>query len=219
MQGASAMTRGGRRERQVESLRRCIATGGERPKAELIRFVVGPNGQVAPDLAGKLPGRGIWVSAERAALERAAAKRLFARAAKRPVEVPEGLADLVEAGMARRVTDLISLARKAGQAVTGYEKVKAWIDEGRARALIQAADGSPRGKTKLRLPPDEGPTIGCLTAGELGLSFGRTRAIHAALGGGGLTARIVEDAGRLSGLRANVGAAAPERTNGSHERQ
>jgi predicted RNA-binding protein YlxR (DUF448 family) len=213
------MTRGGRQDERGESLRRCIATGAERPKAEMVRFVVGPEGQLAPDLAGKLPGRGIWVSADRAALDRAVKKRLFARGAKRPVEVPEGLADLVEAGLARRVTDLISLARKAGQAVTGFEKVKAWVDEGRARALIQAADGSARGKTKVRLPPEDGPTIGCLTSGELGLSFGRARAIHAALGGGGLTARIVQDAGRLSGLRASIGAAAPERTNGSHERQ
>ena len=216
------MTRGGRRheaEQAKESLRRCIATGTQRPKSVLIRFVVSPDGTVVPDLAGKLPGRGIWVSAERAALERAVQRKLFARAAKQAVAVPEGLVDAVETGLARRVTDLISLARKAGDAVTGYEKVRAWLDEGRAQVLIQAADGSERGKTKLRLPAGDGPTIGCLTAGELGLSFGRERAIHAALGGGGLTARIVEDAGRLSGLRASIGASAPERTKDSHERQ
>jgi len=216
------MTRGGRRrgtEDTAESRRRCIATGTERPKSALIRFVVAPDGTVVPDLAGKLPGRGIWVSADRAALARAVQRKLFARAAKAAVTVPEGLVDGVDSGLARRVTDLISLARKAGEAVAGYEKVRAWIDEGRARVLIQAADGSERGKTKLRLPAREGPTIGCLSAGELGLSFGRERAIHAALGGGGLTERIVEDAGRLSGLRASIGASAPERTKDSHERQ
>jgi hypothetical protein len=216
------MTRGGRKraaEDAEESRRRCIATGAERPKSALIRFVVAPDGMVVPDLAGKLPGRGMWVSADRAALARAVQRKLFPRAAKGAVTVPEGLIDAVEAGLARRVTDLISLARKAGEAVTGYEKVRAWINEGRASALIQAADGSERGKTKLRLPAGEGPTIGCLTAGELGLSFGRERAIHAALGGGGLTERIVEDAGRLSGLRASIGASVPERTKDSHERQ
>jgi hypothetical protein len=213
------MTRGGRTKDRETPERRCIATGAEAPKAGLVRFVIGPDGSVVPDLAGKLPGRGIYVSADTAALEKAARKNLFARSAKQPARVPDGLADLVEAGLARRVVDLISLARKAGAAVTGYEKVKGWLDEGRARALIQAADGSERGKTKLRLPPEEGPTIGCLTAGELGLSFGRARAIHAALGGGGLTTRIVEDAGRLAGLRADIGARAPERTKNSHERQ
>jgi hypothetical protein len=216
------MTRGGRKrgtQDGAESRRRCIATGAERPTTALIRFVVAPDGTVVPDIAGKLPGRGMWVSADRAALTRAVQRKLFARAAKRAVTVPEGLVDAVETGLARRVTDLISLARKAGAAVAGYEKARAWIDAGRAHALIQAADGSERGKTKLCLPAEEGPTIGCLTAGELGLSFGRERAIHAALGGGGLTARIVEDAGRLSGLRASIGASAPERTKDSHERQ
>lgn len=217
------MTRGGRKsDREAPSLRRCIVTGAEKPKAELIRFVVGPEAQVVPDLAEKLPGRGIWVSSERAALEKAATKKLFSRSAKAQVAVPEGLCDAVEAALTRRVTDLLSLARKAGGAVSGYEKVKGWLEEGRAHALLQAADGSERGKTKLKLPPDEGPTIGFLTAGELGLSFGRDRVIHAALGGGGLTARIVLDAGRLAGLRASestgIGASAPERTKNSHER-
>jgi len=213
------MTRGGRKRERDEPIRRCIATGVEVSKDRLIRFVVGPGGEAVPDLAGKLPGRGIWVSADRAALEKAAKKNLFARSAKQGVTVPDGLADTVEAGLARRVVDLISLARKAGDAVTGYEKVKAWVDSGRAAALIQAADGSERGRTKINLPPEDGPTIGCLTSGELGLSFGRARAIHAALGGGGLTARIVEDARRLAGLRASIGAPAPERTKNSHERQ
>jgi predicted RNA-binding protein YlxR (DUF448 family) len=189
----------------------------------MIRFVLGPDGEAVPDLAEKLPGRGMWVTAERDALERAVARKLFSRSAKQPVAVPDGLVDAVEAALSRRVTDLLSLARKAGQAVSGYEKVKGMVDDGRARVLLQASDGSERGKTKINLPPEEGPTIGCLSAGELGLSFGRDRVIHAALGGGGLTARIVEDASRLAGLRvsdrASIGAPAPERTKNSHERQ
>jgi len=214
------MTRGGRaRPAEAEPTRRCIATGAERPKAALVRFVVGPDDTVVPDLAAKLPGRGIWVAAERAALERAVKKKLFSRAAKRQVAVPPDLADTVEAGLARRVTDTLSLARKAGEAIAGYEKVRAALDQGWARALLQAADGSPRGKTKLRLAPEDGPTIGCLSAGELGLSFGRDHVIHAALGGGGLTTRLISDAARLAGLRASIGEMSPERTNDSHERQ
>ena len=198
------MTRGGRDKEQDDPERRCIATGESQPKAGLVRFVVGPEQQVVPDLLNRLPGRGIYVSADRAAIDKAAKKGLFARAAKASVKVPDGLADLVEAGLARRVTDLISMARKAGDAVTGYEKVKDWLTKGQARVLIQASDGSERGKSKLHAPDGEGGFIGCMTAQELGLSFGREHAIHAALAAGGLTKRVVEEAARLAGLRASV---------------
>ncbi len=120
------------------------------PKHGLIRFVVGPDGRSCPDILGKLPGRGIWVSADRAALEKAVAKKLFARGAKQPVTVPEGLVGRGRAALVRRVVDLIALARKAGEAVAGYEKVKDWLDKEEARVLIQAADGSERGKSKLQ---------------------------------------------------------------------
>lgn len=195
------MTRGGREKDGDDPERRCIATGESQPKGGLIRFGIGPDGQVVPDVLGRLPGRGFYVAANRAALERAAAKGLFARAARRPVTVPEGLVDLVEAQLSRRVTDLISMARKSGDAVTGYEKVKDWLTKGTARVLIQASDGSERGKSKLHPPDGKNGFIGCLTAGELGLSFGRERAIHGALAAGGLTKRIVEEAARLAGLR------------------
>ena len=212
------MARGGRDKVRDGPERRCIATGQARPASGLIRFVIGPDGAVAPDVAGKLPGRGIWVTVDRAAVERAVKRNLFARAARAQVAVPSDLPDLAEAALAKRVVELLSLSRKAGQAVAGFEKVRGWLDEGRAAVLLQASDGSARGKTKLRPPPD-GAFIGCLTAGELGLSFGRVRAIHAALSAGRLAARIVEDARRLSGLRGDIGDNAPERTIGSHERQ
>ena len=195
------MTRGGRDKDQDDPERRCIATGESQPKAGLVRFVVGPEAQLVPDLLNRLPGRGIYVSADRAAIDKAAKKGLFARAAKASVKVPDGLADMVEAGLARRVTDLISMARKAGDAVTGYEKVKDWLTKGQARVLIQASDGSERGKSKLHAPAGEGGFIGCMTAQELGLSFGREHAIHAALAAGGLTRRVVEEAARLAGMR------------------
>ena len=195
------MTRGGREQLQEDPERKCIVTGESQPKAGLIRFCLGPDDMVVPDILGRLPGRGFYVAADRAAIEKAAKKGLFARAARQPVKVPEGLADLIEALLVRRVVDLISMARKANGAVMGYEKVKDWLASGKARVLVQASDGSERGKTKLR--PPEGPNgfIGLLTAGEMGLAFGRERAIHAALGAGGLTTRVVEEAARLSGLR------------------
>ncbi len=184
--------------------RKCIVTGEVQPKYGLIRFAVGPEGQIGPDLMEKLPGRGIWVSADRAALDKAAAKGLFARAAKQPVQVPEGLSDLVEALLVKRVINLISLARKGGRAVSGYEKVKIMLGKEEARVLIQASDGSERGKSKLSTPQG-GSFIGWLTANELGQAFGRQTTIHAALGAGGLLQPVVEEAARLKGLRVSDG--------------
>ncbi len=209
------MGRAGRvKDREAASERKCVVTGKVGRKSEMIRFVVGPDGAIVPDLAGKLPGRGIWVMARRDALEQAVRKRAFARGARREVAVPDGLVEAVEAGMARRVTDLLSLARKAGLAVAGYEKVRGWIQTGEAVALLQASDGSERGKSKLRLSPEEGAYFDCLTAHEMGLSFGRDHVIHAALCAGGLTTRVVEDATRLSGLRGTNGADGPGKDDG-----
>jgi predicted RNA-binding protein YlxR (DUF448 family) len=195
------MGRGGApKDRSDGPDRKCIATGEVQPKHGLIRFVIGPDSTVVPDIIGKLPGRGIYVSASRAALDKAAAKGLFARSAKAAVKVPEGLADEVERQLARRVVDLISLQRKAGKAVAGFEKVKNWLQMEEAQVLIQAVDGSGRGKTKLSTP-HFGSYIGWLTADELGLAFGRQTVIHGALASGGLTQRVVEEARRLKGVR------------------
>jgi uncharacterized protein len=195
------VTRGGREKEQDDPERKCIVSGESQPKTGLVRFCIGPDNSVVPDILGRLPGRGIYVAADRAAITKAASKGLFSRAARQPVKVPEGLADLVETLLVRRVVDLISMCRKANAAVMGYEKVKDWLASGKARVLVQASDGSERGKTKLRPPEGKGGFIGLLTAGEMGLAFGRERAIHAALGAGGLTTRVVEEAARLSGLR------------------
>ena len=199
------MTRGGRINDKDDPERKCIVSGEVGPKAGLIRFCLGPEGQVIADVMAKLPGRGFYVTADRAMIEKAMKKGLFARAAKQPVIVPPDLADLVEAFVLRRVIEMISLTRKANAAVMGYEKVKDWLQSGKAVVLLQSSDGSERGKSKLRIPAENGSYIGCLTAGELGLAFGRERAIHAALAAGGLTARVVEEAARLTGLRGQSG--------------
>lgn len=195
------MTRGGKDKTRDDPERRCIATGEVQPKRGLIRFAVSPDGVIVPDILEKLPGRGIWVAAERAALETAVKKGLFARSAKQQVTVPDTLVADVEAGLARRLIDGISMARKAGRAVAGFEKVKDWLGREEARILFQATDGSERGKSKLYPPGGKGSFFEVLSSSELGLSFGRERVIHAALGFGGLTERIREDAIRLSGVR------------------
>ena len=195
------MTRGGeRKDREAGPERRCIVSGESQPKAGLIRFVVGPDNMVVPDVLEKLPGRGMYVTADRAALD-AAGKGQFSRSAKQPVTVPGDLAEVVERLLARRVVDLIALTRKAGLAVCGFEKVKAWLAGGaQVRVLLQAADGSERGKTKL-WTPEGARYYGCLTSAELGLAFGRQSVIHGALATGRLSDRVVEEAAKLRGLR------------------
>lgn len=198
------MTRGGRPKDREAPERRCIVTRESAPKAGLVRFVVAPDGAVVPDLAGKLPGRGLYVAADAKALAAAAAKGHFARAARRQVSAPADLAARVEAGLAQRLVELVALARKAGQAIAGLEKVKEALVAGKARLLLQASDGSARGKAALRPPAGEDVHVTCLTADELGLAFARDSVIHAAVLEGGLAERIRDEARRLAGVRGRI---------------
>ena len=200
--------------------------GRERADGPADRFVLSPDGEAVPDLAGKLPGRGVWLTADRALVERAVKKRLFSRGFKAQAATPPDLADRLEALLVARMVALIGLARKAGQAVTGAEKVRARILSGAAGLLVQARDGSPAGRRKLAALAQgaghgAGTPIGVvelLDSSELGLAFGRDFAIHAALDAGGFAARLEAEARRLSGFRdaapagATIGATADSRT-------
>lgn len=199
------MTRGGRTKSRDQGERRCIVTGETGPRRGLVRFVIGPGDAVVPDVAEKLPGRGMWVSASRGAIESAVRKNLFARAARRPVKAADGLAGLVEDLLARRLIEHISLARKAGQAVAGLENTKASLKDGSAVLLLQAADGSRREKARLRPPKGPESLVESLSAKELGLAFGRQNVIHAALKSGGAADRVKHESLRLSGFRADSG--------------
>ncbi|MGE5475355.1 MAG: RNA-binding protein [Bacteroidales bacterium] len=181
--------------------RRCIATGVVRPKGELLRFVVSPTGEVVPDLEHRLPGRGIWLSARRDVVNTAQAKRLFAKAARRAVTVPEDLADRLEGLLRRRCLDAISLARRAGQAVCGFEKVKAELKAGRAAVLVEARDAAEDGKCKMRALASGLPVVELFDAVELGAPFGRDQSVHVALTPGGLARRLTGEAGLLAGFR------------------
>jgi len=198
------MPRGGRDktlERTDGMDRRCIATGEAQPRAGLIRFVVDPLGVVVPDLAEKLPGRGVWVSSTRDALEMAVSKGAFARGLRRKVSVPEGFADQVVALLLKRQIDAIALARKAGKAVCGFERTKEALWSGRTRLLFAASDGSEDGKSKLRGLAESARIVSVLSSGELGLAFGRDFVIHAALLDGGATTRTIRESRRLEGFR------------------
>ncbi len=205
------MTRGGQhKDRSDGPERKCIATGEIAPKRGFLRFVVAPDGMIAFDLLERLPGRGMWVSADRSALELAVKRNLFSRAAKQPVQVPEDLVARVDQMLARRVADLIALSRKGGHAVAGFEKVKGWLADGNVAVLLQASDGSERGKTKL-WTPQGARYFGILTAQELGLAFGRQSVIHGALAAGGLSPRVIEGAAKLQGLRTADGGQTTEK--------
>jgi predicted RNA-binding protein YlxR (DUF448 family) len=175
-------------------------TGETGPKSGLVRFVVGPGDTVVPDLAGRLPGRGFYVTAESEVLERAVAKRMFGKGARRPVSVPDDLIALIEAGLVRRVQEAVALARKSGDAVCGFEKVRSALATQRIAALMQASDGSERGKGKL-WTPEGARWVGHMTAAELGRPFGRDRVIHAVVAAGTLGRRVVEEAAKLRGIR------------------
>ncbi len=195
------MTRGGRVKSRDEPERRCLVTRDTGPKAGLVRFVIGPEDEVVPDLAEKLPGRGLWVTAGADVLAQAVKRGAFSRGAKRPVKAAPDLVARVEEMLAGRVVDLIALARKAGEGIAGLEKVKAALVAGEAALLIQASDGSVRGRSELRPPEGADSLISCLSGHELGLAFGRDSVIHAAVLRGGLSERIRIEASRLAGFR------------------
>lgn len=129
--------------------RSCIVTRRVLGKEELIRFVLSPEGVLTPDLAYKLPGRGMYVSVSKLLLAEAIAKRAFNRAAGQQVRIPDGLIANVEAQLQRRVADALSLARKAGQVITGFEKVDKALKNGKVVALIHASDAGDDGVRKL----------------------------------------------------------------------
>lgn len=181
--------------------RRCIATGASGPADALIRFVVSPDGNIVPDLGERLPGRGIWVKADRAALEIASRKRLFRRVAGMPVAVPDDLIVRLEEGLVRRCVDLVGLARRAGEAVFGYEKAREWLAAGRVGLLLAAVDGDGRDRARLRALSADVPVIEVLTADELGRATGRPRSVHGAVARGRLAASILRETGRLAGVR------------------
>jgi len=192
------------RRREVDGsgpVRKCIVTGEERPKAELIRFVVGPDDDIVPDLDERLPGRGLWLSADRDALNTASDRRMFARAAKRKVNVPDGLTDRVEALLAGRLMDLIGLARRSGSVVSGFEKVRAFLKEGGGGILLAASDGARGGRDKLSGGRPDRVELDCLNSEELGQALGREQVVHAIVAFGGLADRISRDMKRLRGFR------------------
>ncbi|HEX7884870.1 MAG TPA: RNA-binding protein [Phenylobacterium sp.] len=189
---------------QASRERRDIVSGEVMGEARLIRFVTGPDGQAVPDLARKLPGRGLWVAADRASVTTAAKKGLFARAAKAKVTASAELADQVESLLRSRLLSGLGLARRSGDLTSGFEKVSSALSSGKAAWLIEASDGAPDGRRKImaqlrKASPAPG-VVGLFSAAELGLALGLENVIHTAFLAGRAAGRWAEDVRRLEGF-------------------
>jgi len=169
--------------------RHCALTRELKPVSDMIRFVLGPAGEVVPDVKRKLPGRGIWITGGRGALEEAVKRNVFARGFKRDVRVASDLAAATERLLERAALDALAVASKAGQVVTGFAKVEAAITQGDIAALLHASDAADDGTRKLDAAlrrkaaekPGETATIDLFSGGQLDLALNRPNVVHAAL--------------------------------------
>ena len=205
------MARSGRHQRArdvgVEGktpMRRCIVCGATADRSRMVRFVVGPDGAILADVDSRLPGRGFWLCADRDMVNTAAARNAFARAAKAPVSVPSDLADRVERVLAKRCLDRIGLARRAGELVAGFERVKAWLVNAKGKTgdsvLLSAFDGALEGREDIQAKAPGLMRVDLFGADELGGALGRERTVHAVVFGRS-AARLRDDVSRLAGFR------------------
>jgi uncharacterized protein len=191
----------------MDTARRCAVTRALRPKDELIRFVLGPDGAVVPDMKEKLPGRGVWLTAANDTVAEALKRNAFARAFKQEVKTPHSLDARVDKLLAEAAISALSLANKAGEVVFGNAKVEEAIGKGGVIALVHAREAADNGCRKLDAKA-HGKTgriaaaaIRTFTVDELGLASGRTNVIHAALIQGAAAFKVLAAASRLERYR------------------
>jgi len=189
--------------------RRCVLTGERGPRDAMIRFVQAPDGTILPDLAETLPGRGVWVTADREELETALQKgrlqRALARGLKRklgPEQIPPDLADRIERLLLQRVQQRLGLERRAGRLALGFEGVKRGLETGRLGVLLEAGDGAWDGRRKLRaLAGAEVTVVSSLSRSELSLALDRENVVHAGVDSGGGAQRLLRELERLARWR------------------
>jgi predicted RNA-binding protein YlxR (DUF448 family) len=183
--------------------RMCIVTREAMNEDQLIRFVRGPQGEAVPDINRKLPGRGVWVGLAKSRVLEAAKKRLFSRGFKAETRAPEGLGELVGELLRRHALSYLSLAKKAGEAVTGFGKVEEMLGREKARLLLHAREAAGDGKRKLAQLTQPGVETICLfSMAELDLALGRSHVVHAAVAKGGLAEKLLAAARRVEAYEA-----------------
>jgi predicted RNA-binding protein YlxR (DUF448 family)/ribosomal protein L30E len=181
--------------------RRCVAARAARPADGMIRFVLDPNHALVPDLAARLPGRGMWVSADRKLLSQALARNQFAKAARAPVGAPADLVEQVAAMLLRRCLDIVGLARRAGEVVAGFDQVADSLRHGGCALVLCARDGAADGRRRIEALARGVPVLDPFTRDELGGALGRDELVHVGLVEGGLARRLLMELGRLRGFR------------------
>jgi predicted RNA-binding protein YlxR (DUF448 family) len=184
-----------------QTTRTCLASGELKPKLAMIRFVVGPDDELFADLEENLPGRGLWVTAHREAVELAQAKKLFAKANKGPVKAPANLADKVASLLHARCLNTLGLARRAGLVVYGADRVRAAFDLGTAAVLVEASDGSIGERQRFLAMARGKPVVAAFARDELAQALGRPDVVHVGLSAGKLTDGFVHDATRFTAMR------------------
>ena len=192
-------------------VRLCALTRAQLPIENLIRFGAGPDGIVVPDLAQRLPGRGVWVNATRTHVTDAVRRNVFARSLKRTVNAPADLPERIDALMVKRVLEALSLANKAGLVIPGFAKVDAALETGAVAALIHGRDGARDGIERLDRKfnavnlarENPGVIVTELTIDQISLAIGRSNVVHAAVISGGAATRLLDEARRLMRYRAS----------------
>lgn len=198
--------------RREETSRMCALTRVEKPVAELIRFVLGPDGLLVPDTEARAEGRGVWISLNQALVAEAVKRKVFARSLKTEVRLPEDLPGLTRLRLEQRVLDALGMARKAGQLTFGATKVRGLIESGALIALITATDAAEDGRNKMAaalralhyaaeengIEGLEVPHFELLASEQMGLALGLENVIHAALTRGAAAQAAVEKARRLA---------------------
>jgi uncharacterized protein len=191
--------------------RTCITTRAVLSIEALVRFVVGPDDRLTPDLKNKLPGRGVWVTAKKLAVAEAVRKKSFARSLKRPVTVAPDITDTIEHLLAADTRQFLAMANKAGLVISGFAKAEAAITKGQVVALVCASDGSLDGKRKLLQAVtrrygrhDALPVVSPFISSEMDLALGRENAIHAAMLAGPASEAFVKRCRRLEIYRGSA---------------
>ena len=197
----------GPRSRGAE--RFCVATRTVRPVEHMIRFVIEPNGEAVADLKQNLPGRGVWVTATRSALDQALKANAFARGFRRDVRVAGDFVARTEQLLENAALDALAVARKAGLVAMGFAQVETALKRDAVIALLHASEAAPDGVKKLdsalRQSRQSGlvRNIRILTTGQLDLALGRPNVIHAALLAGRASETFMARLRRLERFRSN----------------
>lgn len=178
-------------------MKTCFVTKEARPRSEMLRFVAAPDRTIVFDAAGKLPGRGLWLTADKDILAQAVSKKLFHKAAGKQVKIPSELVASVETALRERCLNLMGLCRKAGLLVFGYEAVKKAVGQGEAVVAFEAMDASERGQNKIFKPTDIFPVYTLFSREEMGQIAGLEEVVHVALLKGGLSEEVSEIARKI----------------------